>query len=372
MPIALWRLRQPGIVALILINALVALALILTGWLLWLERGWVVQPQVREAQDAFQHGTIGTELMPGGLGDPAKLDDPPTQDFLPRGRAAGDWIDQFGFLRSEPRANQGLPVGFVVSNYRPASASPSPVPFVGFSCALCHTTELRDAGGHSTGQILGPGSVSLSLFSWIDAFQSAMIEREKSPASDREGDQAGAHCLGPFEEGSVLFSWACDALPTLAADNGPPPPYRVTTELIASPAVSNLAHLFWTFAYLTFLVRAVWAIFIVFHGVADTFREMGLFIAGMNSLLLLWWGLEVVLLWSVRIRSRLLAIFQVATRVFVFLVFALTLLFLRATGPVRALGVVFVAITLVALAIRFWARGGAERPGWLAETGALT
>jgi hypothetical protein len=122
-----------------------------------------------------------------------------------------------------------------------------------------------------------------------------------------------------------------------------------------SPRVANLAHLFWSFAYLTFLVHAGWAVFIVFHGVTDTFKQMGTLIAGMNFLLLIWWGIEVVLLWTVRNPSHGFAVFQWATRVFVFLVFAVTLLFLRATPPARLLGIVLVVATLAALIISRWA-----------------
>jgi hypothetical protein len=124
---------------------------------------------------------------------------------------------------------------------------------------------------------------------------------------------------------------------------------------VLSIRVANLANLFWTFAYLTFLVHAFWAVFIVFHGVADTFKQMGTLIAGMNFLLLIWWGIEVLLLWTVRYVSHGFAVFQWATRVFVFLVFALTLIFLRGTPPARLLGIVLVVSTLAAWFIRHWA-----------------
>jgi uncharacterized membrane protein YjjP (DUF1212 family) len=83
---------------------------------------------------------------------------------------------------------------------------------------------------------------------------------------------------------------------------------------------------------------------------------MGTKIAGMNFLLLIWWGIEVLLLWTVRDVTHRFAVFQLATRTFVFLVFALTLLVLRGSGPVRVLGIVFVAAVLGSLAVRFLAR----------------
>ena len=65
-----------------------------------------------------------------------------------------------------------------------------------------HTTELRDGDGKVVKLIYGPGSVSLNLFSWIDAFQTAMLERE------------------PLAAG---------ASPAPAN----PPPYKMTTKVIA-------------------------------------------------------------------------------------------------------------------------------------------
>jgi hypothetical protein len=122
-----------------------------------------------------------------------------------------------------------------------------------------------------------------------------------------------------------------------------------------SRRTANLAHLYWTVAYLMFLLHAYWAIFVTFHGVRDTFAQMGIAIAGMNFLLLGWWGLDVVLLWTVPSYSPRMDRFQRTTRVFTFLVFALTLIVLRG-GPARVLGYVFVGAVALALAVRFWAR----------------
>jgi hypothetical protein len=69
----------------------------------------------------------------------------------------------------------------------------------------------------------------------------------------------------------------------------------------------------------------------------------------------LWWGLDVVLLWTVRSTSPAAARFQIATRVFTFLVFAITLIVLRG-GSIRMLGIVFAAAAILALAVRLWVR----------------
>src|SRR5207249_7247999 len=121
-----------------------------------------------------------------------------------------------------------------------------------------------------------------------------------------------------------------------------------------SGRVANLAHLYWSFAYLLFLLHAYWAVFVIFHGIADTFKQMGFFIAGVNFLLVLWWGLDVALLWTVRSRSPAAARFQAGTRIFVFLVFAITLIGLRA-GPFRVLGIIFAAAAVLAFLIGAWA-----------------
>ena len=75
------------------------------------------------------------------------------------------------------------PIGFSISHYRPQSASPSPVPFVGFSCALCHSTRIETQDGKTARVVYGPGSVSLNLFAWLDAFQAAVLDREPAGAA---------------------------------------------------------------------------------------------------------------------------------------------------------------------------------------------
>jgi hypothetical protein len=125
-----------------------------------------------------------------------------------------------------------------------------------------------------------------------------------------------------------------------------------------SKRVANLAHLIWTCAYLAVLVHGYWAVFVIFDGVADTFRQMGFPIAAVNFLLLMWWGLDVLLLWTLPRESRALRHFQWSARVFTFLMFSLTWIVLRG-GPARILCIVFAASIVTAVAVRLWAR---ERP----------
>jgi len=122
-----------------------------------------------------------------------------------------------------------------------------------------------------------------------------------------------------------------------------------------SPALRNLSGLFWTFAALIFLVHAWFAVFIIFDGVIDTFRQMGTKIASVNFLLTIIWSLDVVLLWTVRDPRRWLEIMHTVVRLFAFIVFAATLIVLRG-GPARTLGIVFAGTIVAAVVISLLAR----------------
>jgi hypothetical protein len=182
MPISRDRLASLSRAALIGANVVVLGALVATAVLIRLEAGWV-KPAFRNAEDAFRHGTIGTELMP--LPVAIVLPELFPKHFQPAGPQAGDWVEQFGFLRGDPSVNDGLPIGFAVSNYRPQSGAPSPIPFVGFSCALCHTTRIRESKEQPGTIVYGPGNIALNLFAWIDAFQAAILDREAVPAGEK-------------------------------------------------------------------------------------------------------------------------------------------------------------------------------------------
>jgi len=185
-PISTQRLRKLARIAWIGADLVVAVALVATAALLWLEHGWA-QPKFRNSAEAFRDGTIGTELLPLPVAEVLPTLAP--QHFQPLradGTKCQDWVSCFGFIPST--ANNGLPVGFAVTNYRPQSAAPSPVPFVGFSCALCHTTTLRTATNAQPMLVPGPGSSSLNLFAWLDALQASLLQRD--PPAKGEFDPA--------------------------------------------------------------------------------------------------------------------------------------------------------------------------------------
>jgi hypothetical protein len=125
-------------------------------------------------QAYFLYGSTGTELLP--LPVFQVLPDLFPDQFQPAGKAAGDWITQFGFVRGQEGVNEGLPLGFSVSNYRPQSGAPSPVPFVGFNCAMCHTAKIRRSDGDNGVLVYGMGNGSLDLVAFGDAIKTSLLD----------------------------------------------------------------------------------------------------------------------------------------------------------------------------------------------------
>lgn len=187
MPVSIERLGRLSRLAQIVAILVTSVTLVATALLIWWESTWAA-PVYREPEDAFKHGSIGTELMP--LPVAHVLPELFPEHFQPGGKDQGDWVEQFGFLRSDDTEHDGLPVGFAISQYRPQSAAPSPIAFVGFSCALCHSTRIETPDGGPGRVIYGSGSVSLNLFAWLDAFQAALLQREPPPEGETEGPES--------------------------------------------------------------------------------------------------------------------------------------------------------------------------------------
>lgn len=128
-------------------------------------------------REAFTAGSIGTELVPKVVFDvlPGLFPD----QFQPAGPDAGDWVEQFGFIRGAPDSEYGLPVGLVVSQRAPQTGEPAPVEFVGFSCSVCHTNVIRTRPDDPGFLVYGMGSTSLDFFAWVDAFRTAVLDEER-------------------------------------------------------------------------------------------------------------------------------------------------------------------------------------------------
>ncbi len=153
-----------------------ALLLLFTGAIVAWETAWVTDRKY-DGQEAFLKGSIGTEVVP--LAVLRVLPTLVPEAMLPAGPEAGDMIDQFGFLRrpaDDPDAD--LPLGLTVSNYRPLSGAPSPIPFVGIGCAACHTTALHHPALAEPAVITGAGNAALDLIGWGNAVQAALMAKD--------------------------------------------------------------------------------------------------------------------------------------------------------------------------------------------------
>jgi|CXWL01.1.fsa_nt_gi hypothetical protein len=181
----------------ILALALSGLVLAAAATFLILESTWA-EPKELGVLDSFLLGTTGCEIMPL----PALVALPKLfpEHFQPGGEAAGDWIDQFGFIRGTPGVNEGLPQGFALSNYRPRTGAPSSVPFVGINCSLCHSSRITRSPGDRGVVVLGMGSLSLDFIAWVDAYRSSILdERLTVDAIVSTYETASGKSLGPLD-----------------------------------------------------------------------------------------------------------------------------------------------------------------------------
>ena len=143
--------------------------------LLLAERSWRT-PEPTTPRDYFLYGSTGTELMPLPVFRVLPYLFP--QHFQPGGAKAGDWVDQFGFVRGRSEVNEGLPVGMNQSSYRPKSGAPSPVQFVGFNCAACHTARIIRSEGDSGVVVYGMGNPAIDLVAFGEAVKSSLLDEE--------------------------------------------------------------------------------------------------------------------------------------------------------------------------------------------------
>jgi hypothetical protein len=200
---------------LILVNVVAALALALTGALLLIQSTWVTRIE-RPPVEEFLYGSTGTEILP--LVVFQVLPDLFPEHFQPAGPEAGDWVEQFGFQRGVPDKNDGLPLGMFSSRHRPGSGDPSPIRFVGFNCAVCHTGHLRAVEGvvSSSQVIYGMGSTTIDLVPFGDALKSSFLdERLSVEAVERQQQAKLGHELSLVEKLTVE-EWLGEARKSIA------------------------------------------------------------------------------------------------------------------------------------------------------------
>jgi hypothetical protein len=172
------------------------IALAGTVALVYLEDSWDARNQPpADGIHAFVEGSVGTEVAPEVV--VAVLPDLFPEEFSPvdtylkaqgvQAPSAGDWIDQYGFVRKslapEPNDQSPFPVGFVRSYHRPGGGAPSPVPFVALSCAACHSAEIRTAEDQPGVVLYGVGNPTMNLLAFSEAIRAVILKRESVDAS---------------------------------------------------------------------------------------------------------------------------------------------------------------------------------------------
>jgi len=176
----LWRIVQSALLT------LSVLVLVLTLFWLKKESDWGSWTPLTEA-DAFHHGTLGLETLP--LKYLLVLEDVSGAQFSFRNGPHRPFTEAYGFITPSPPPGKSfcdaqtpdevrafLPVGFSVSNRLPQSATPVPLQFAGLTCALCHSSRIHTAGGKVNLTVIGAGSASIDLISWVDGFQNAVLD----------------------------------------------------------------------------------------------------------------------------------------------------------------------------------------------------
>jgi hypothetical protein len=195
-----------------------AVLLLATMTLIGLERTWS-SPIPATPEDAFYSASTGTELMP--LPVFRVIFDLFPEQFQPAGPTAGDWMDQFGVIRKKPGHDDGLPMGFSLSRHRPRSGAPSPIPFVGLNCSLCHTALVKVRDDDPGTIVLGMGTISLDFIAWVDAFKTAVLDERRLTIEAIEGKTREKYGHGlTLAESMMVRLWLSTVRATLK-DNLP-------------------------------------------------------------------------------------------------------------------------------------------------------
>ena len=118
----------------------------------------------------------------------------------------------------------------------------------------------------------------------------------------------------------------------------------------------NLWTLLWTFAYCAYLIHFYYAVFVHYHG---SFKEMidhqGFKIAGPNLLATAWWGLDVVLAWSIDSSICWVRVERILIHLLVSVIFFVSSIIIF-KGFVNVLGYTMAAAVAVCLAIRIFGK----------------
>src|SRR5205823_4549344 len=119
----------------------------------------------------------------------------------------------------QPNVNEGLPLGISVSHYRPKSGAPSPVPFIGFNCAVCHTSRIRRFEGDDAILVYGMGNPAIDLVTFADAIKTSLLDEKRlTLAKVASAYESRYHKpIGPLDK-TMIFVWLKGVRKALQAD----------------------------------------------------------------------------------------------------------------------------------------------------------
>jgi hypothetical protein len=197
------RIRVRAFKGIIVVTVIFVVAAIIA--VVWSDARWTSTRRPENPKEYFLYGSIGAESMP--LPVFQVLPNMFPDHFQPPGKDAGDWIDQFGFIRGQENVNFGLPVGFTVTKHLPKSGRRSPVPFVGFTCAVCHEASIRQSEGQGGLLVLGMGNVALDLVPFGDAVKSAVLDERLTVSKIDAAYSAKYHRSLTFVDDLVIYIW---------------------------------------------------------------------------------------------------------------------------------------------------------------------
>jgi hypothetical protein len=120
-----------------------------------------------------------------------------------------------------------------------------------------------------------------------------------------------------------------------------------------SPRKAALWLLFWSFAFIVYIVHAGYAYFGVYHGsFAEFLAGQGVFPAANNVLFTLWWAFDLVLAWVYRGPAAWVQKQRIGAHIYIGGVFVVSTVILK-HGFINVLGAILTLSLLLSLAIRF-------------------
>ncbi len=122
-----------------------------------------------------------------------------------------------------------------------------------------------------------------------------------------------------------------------------------------SSAQKNFWLMYWTFAYLLYMVHFYYAVMVHYHAsIGEVFREQGTRIATSNFIDTIWWGIDVLLAWTISTDPKWIRVERFALNVFLPLTFFVASVVIF-KGFVNVLGYLMTAGLVISWAVRLHA-----------------